>query len=68
MVHYTKSCFFKKRNHETQSHVHFQDYHPDVIRYQYRDSVCDAHIHLIEIKTKKKIEVKKWKITKVDYE
>lgn len=51
--------YFFQETHQTKSHVHFQDYHPDVISYQYSHLVCASCTKLIEVQSKKKSKVKK---------
>ena len=60
--------YFFQETHETESHVHFQDYQLDFISCQYSHLVCATCIKLIEVQSKKKLKVRKWKMTKVDHE
>lgn len=66
MFYYIERLFFQE-THQTESHVHFQDYQPDVISHQYIHLVCATHIKLIEVQSKKKLKVRKWKMTKADH-
>ena len=47
---------------------YFEDYEPDVISCQYSHLVCAARIKLIEVQSKKKMKIKKWKMSKCDHE
>ena len=40
-------CYFFQETHQIKSHVHFQDYQPNVISCQYSHLVCATHIELI---------------------
>ena len=62
-----KGYFFQK-THESHNIVYFQDYEPDVINWQYSHLVCAACINLIQVQSKKKMKINKWKISKVDHE
>ena len=62
-----KGCFFQE-THQTDSHVHFQYYQSDVISCQYSHLVCATCIKLIEVQSRKKIKVRKWKMSKSDHE
>jgi hypothetical protein len=41
--------YFFQETHQTNTHVHFQDYHSDVTSCQYSHLVCVARIKLIEV-------------------
>ena len=43
-------------------------YEPDAISCQYSHLVCATHIKLIEVQSKKKPKIKKWKMSKSDHE
>jgi hypothetical protein len=43
--------YFFQENHQTDTHVHFQDYQSDVISCQYSNLVCPAPIKLIEVQS-----------------
>ena len=60
--------YFFQETHQTQSVVHFKDYQPDVIWYQYSHLVCAARIKLIEVKSDEKLKSRRWKMSKVDHE
>jgi hypothetical protein len=59
--------YFFRETHQTDTHVHFQDYQSDVTSCQYSHLVWVVRIKLIEVQSKKK-NVKKWKMSKVDHE
>jgi hypothetical protein len=42
--------YFFQETHQTDTHVHFQDYQSDVTSCQYSHLVCAAHIKLIEVR------------------
>ena len=60
--------YFFRQNNQSGDFVYFQGYEPDVISCQYSHLVCAAHIKLIEVQSKKKLKIKKWKMSKADYE
>ena len=62
-----KGYFFRQTN-QSGDFVYFQDYKPDVISYQYSHLVCAARIKLIEVQSKKKLKIKKWKMSKSNHE
>ena len=41
--------YFFQETHQTESDIHFKDYQPDVICFQYSHLVCAARIKLIEV-------------------
>ena len=47
---------------------YFQDSEPDVISCQYSHLMCATRIKLIEVQSKKKMKIKKWKMSKSDHE
>ena len=49
--------FFFQETYQTERDVHFKDYQPDVICYQYSNLVCGGCIKLIEVKSNKKIKL-----------
>ena len=61
-------AYFFQETHQADTHVHFQDYQSDVASCQYSHLVCAARIKLIEVQSRKKTKVKKWKMSKVDHE
>ena len=61
-------CYFFQETHQIESDVHFKEYQPDVICFQYSHLVCAACIKLIEIKSNKKFKARRWKMPKVDHE
>jgi len=60
--------YFFQETHQTESNVYFQYYQPDVISCQYSHLVCAVRIKLIEVQSKKKLKVKKWRMSKTDDE
>ena len=56
-----KGYFFQK-SHQSRDFVYFQDYEPNVISCQYSHLVCATCIKLIEVQSKKKLKIKKWKM------
>ena len=60
--------YFFQETHQTDSLVHFQDYQLDVISCQYSHLVCAVRIKLIEVQSRKKTKVRKWKMSKDDHE
>ena len=60
--------YFFQETHQTKSYVHLQEYQSNIINFQNSHLVCAAHIMLIEVQSKKKLKVKKWKMTKVNHE
>jgi hypothetical protein len=56
--------YFFQETHQTDTHVHFQDYQSDVTSCQYSHLVCAAHIKLIEVQSKKKKKLKNGKSPK----
>ena len=60
--------YFFQQNHHIWDVVYFQDYEPNVISYQYSHLVCVARRKLIEAQWKKKLKIKKWKMSKADHE
>ena len=55
--HFYWKVFFLQETHQTESDIHFKDYQPDVICYQYSHLVCGGCIKLIEVKSNKKIKL-----------
>ena len=49
--------YFFQETYQTERDVHFKDYQPDVICYQYSHLVCRGCIKLIEVKSNKKIKL-----------
>ena len=62
-----KGYLFRQTN-QSGDFFYFQDYERDVISCQYIHLVCATHIKLIEIQSKKKTKIKKWKMSKSDHE
>ena len=62
-----KGYFFRQTN-QTGDFVYFEDCEPDFISCQYSHLVCAALIKLIEVQSKKKTKIKKWKMSKSDHE
>ena len=62
-----KGYFFRQTN-QSVDFVYFEDYGPDVISCQYSLLVCATCIKLIEVQSKKKTKIKKWKMSKSDHE
>ena len=62
-----KGYFFRQTN-ESGDFVYFEDYEPDVVSCQYSHLVCAARIKLIEVQSKKKSKIKRWKMSKCDHE
>ena len=60
--------YFDQKNLQSQDSVYFQDYEPDVISCQYSHLVCATCINLIEVQSKKKTKIKKWKMSKSNHE
>lgn len=60
--------YFFQETHQTESNVCFQYYQPDVVSCQYSHLVCVVRIKLIEVQSKKKFKVKKWRMSKSDDE
>ena len=60
--------YFSRQNNQSGDFFYFEDYEPDVIRCQYSHLVCAAHIKLIEVQSKIKSKIKKWKMSKSDHE
>jgi hypothetical protein len=60
--------YFFQETHQIDSHVHFHDYQSDVTSCQYSHLVCKMHINLIEVQSRKRSKVRKWKMSKVDHE
>jgi len=60
--------YFFQETHQTKSNVYFQYYQPDVINCHYSHWVCVVRIKLIEVQSKKKFKVKKWRMSKSDDE
>jgi hypothetical protein len=48
--------YFFQETHQTDTHVHIQDYESDVTSCQYSHLVCAAHIKLIEVQKKKRLK------------
>ena len=61
-----KRLFFQETC-EIESNVHFQVFQLDVVSDQYGHLICVSRIKLIELKTKKKLKVKRWKMTVIDH-
>ena len=59
---------FFQETHQIDNHVHFQDYQSDVISCQYSHLVCAMRIKLIDVKSRKKTKVRKWKMSKFNHE
>ena len=62
-----KGYFFRQTN-QRGDFVYFEDYEPEVISCQYSHLVFVEHINLIEVQSKKKMKIKKWKMSKIDHE
>ena len=60
--------YFFRQTHQSGDFVYFQDYELDSISCQYSHLVCAARIKLIEVQSKKKSKIKKWKMSKSDHE
>ena len=60
--------YFFQETHQTDTHVHFQNYQSDAISFQYSHLVCAACINLIKVQSRKKTKVRKWKMSKADHE
>ena len=60
--------YFFQETHQTDTHVHFQDYQLDVISCQYSHLEYATCIKLIEVQSRKKTKVRKWKMSKADHE
>ena len=60
--------YFFRQTHQSGDFVYFEDYEPDSISCQYSHLVCAARIKLIEVQSKKKSKIKKWKMSKSDHE
>ena len=60
--------YFFKQNRQSGDFVYFEDYEPDSISCQYSHLVCVARIELIEVQSKKKLKIKRWKMSKSDHE
>ena len=61
-------CYFFIQTNQSGDFVYFEDYEPDFISCQYSHLVCAARINLIEVQSKKKKKIKKWKMSKFDHE
>ena len=62
-----KGYFFRQTN-QSGDFIYFEDYEPDPISCQYSHLVCAARIKLIEVQSKKKMKIKKWKMSKYNHE
>ena len=62
-----KGYFFRQTN-QSGDFFYFEDYEPDVISCQYSHLVCATQIKLIEVQSKKKTNIKKWKMSKFNHE
>ena len=60
--------YFFRQNNQSGDFFYFEDYELDVISCQYSHFVCAARIKLIEVQSKKKTKIKKWKMSKSDHE
>ena len=60
--------YFFRQNNQSGNFVYFEDYEPDFISCQNSHLVCAARIKLIEVQSKKKTKIKKWKMSKSDHE
>jgi hypothetical protein len=60
--------YFFQETHQTDTHVHFQDYQSNVTSCQYSHLVCVSAHKINRSSIKKKKKVKKWKMSKVDHE
>ena len=60
--------YFFKQTHQSGEFFYFEDYEPDSISCQYSHLVCVARIKLIEVQSKKKMKINKWKMSKSDHE
>ena len=60
--------YFFKQIRQSGDFLYFEDYDPDSISFQYSHLVCAARIKLIEVQSKKKSKIKKWKMSKSDHE
>ena len=54
--------YFFQQTHQSGDFVYFQDYESDVISFHYSHLVRATCVKLIEVKSKKKINIKKWKM------
>ena len=63
----TLKGYFFQQTHQSWDFFYFQGYERDVISCQYSHLVCATHIKLIEIQSKKKLKIKKWKMSKADH-
>ena len=62
-----KGYFFRQTN-QSVDFFYFEDYEPDVISCQYSHLVCETRIKLIEVQSKNKMKIKKWKMPKLHHE
>ena len=62
-----KQYFFRQTN-QSGDFVYFEEYEPDVISFKYSHLVCATRINMIEVRSKKKSKIKKWKMSKSDHE
>ena len=62
-----KGYFFRQTN-QSGDFFYFEDYKPNGISCQYSHLMCASHINLIEVQSKKKMKIKKWKMSKTDHE
>ena len=62
-----KGYFFRQTN-QSGDFFYFDDYEHDVISCQCSHLVCAARIKLIEVQSKKKSKIKRWKMSKSDHE
>ena len=60
--------YFFQQTHQSGDFVYFKYYEPDVISFQYNHLVCATHIKLVEVQSKKKLKINKWKMSEVDHE
>ena len=60
--------YFFKQTRQSGDFFYFEDYEPNSISCQYSHLVCVACIKLIEVQSKKKSKIKKWKMSKSDHE
>ena len=58
------NVFFFRQTNQSGDFVYFEDYEPDDISCQYSHFVCATRIKLIEVQSKKKSKIKKWKMSK----
>lgn len=62
------NIYFFQETHQAKSHVYYKDYQSDSINCQYNHLVCATCIKLMEVQSRKKWKVKKWRMSKVDHD